>query len=331
MADQSPQSSDKNPNRDSGLKKTDKSYSLKELDAVRNCMVVFSIAIKNYPLYPDDHAITENLLRRFKNSLANYFRISPILKLDIEKERVLLKGVEVYRSNEREDHLVTPFFRDGIVWIEFNEGVQNSELSSLLQSLNDYRILKVESEGDLVTSLWKKEFPHIDYEATEIYWETEPKLDFSQYNVNGTPNEELKDPLSSGGSGSDHDQQTKTGDVKDQTAINIASAEDVEDSTQLIPEEKKKVQQLIIEEEKRNHTEDILDVLLILLEDEKEPEAFDSILKILVQEFEIILNHGEFYLALKLFDHLKNISSSKSTQKPIGNNLNGQLAGPYAR
>jgi len=316
MTDQSSQTPDKKPTYYSGSEKTGESYSLEELDAVRNCMVVFAIAAKNYPLYPKDHAITENLLIRFKNSLANFFKISPILKLNIEKERILFKAVEVYHSSEREDPLVTPFFRDGIIWIEFKEGVQNTELSSLLQSLNDYRILKVESEGDLVTSLWKQELPHINYEAIEIYWEIEPKLDFSQYNVSAAPNEEAPDPLSSGGSGPGQGQQDGVEDVRDQSAISIASAEEVEELTQITSEEKENVQQMIIEDEKRNHTEDILDVLLILLEDEKESEPFGSILEILTQEFETILNHGEFHLAFKLLDHLIKLARLKPAQKP---------------
>lgn len=315
MTDQPSQMSDKKPNHYPANENTGGPYSLKEIDAVRNCMVVFAIAAKNYCLYPNDHTITEILLRRFNNSLANFFQISSILKLDIEKKRILFKGVEVYHSNEREDHLVTPFFRDGITWIEFNEGVKNAELSSLLQSLNDYRILKVESEGDLVTALWKQELPHIDYEATEIYWENEPKLDFSQYYVAGASNEKTQDPLSSGGSGSGQAQHEGAENAGDQAVIRIASAEEVEDLAQKTSGEKEKVQQMIMEDEKRNHTEDILDVLLILLEDENESEAFGSILEILTHEFETILNHGEYHLALKLCNHLRKLSRSKSAKE----------------
>ena len=169
-----------------------------EIEAVRSCMAMFAKATKSYSLYPKDHAILENLLKRFENSLANFFQISPILKLDIEKERILFKGIEIYRSNEKEDYLVTPFFRDGIIWIEFNEGVQNTELSSLLQSLNECRILNSESEDDLVTAFWKQNLPNINYEATEVYWKTEPKLNFSHYNVAGAPNEKIQDSVSSG-------------------------------------------------------------------------------------------------------------------------------------
>jgi HEAT repeat protein len=312
MTDRSSQTTAKKPHHYLGAEATGEPCSPEEIEAVRSCMAMFVSATKNYSLYPKDHAILENLLRRFKNSLANFFQISPILKLDIEKERILFKGIEIYHSNEREDYLVTPFFRDGIIWIEFNEGVQKTELSSLLQSLNECRILKSESEGDLVTALWKQNLPNINYEAIEVYWETEPELNFSHYNMAGAPNEETQDPVNSGSQG----HQAESEEVGDQAEISFASAEDMQDLTQITSKEKEKIQKMIIEDEKRNHTEDSLDVLLILLEDENESKAFSNILEILTQEFETILNQGEFQLALKLFNHLKKLSGSQPAPKP---------------
>ena len=90
----------------------------------------------------------------------------------------------------------------------------------------------------------------------------------------------------------------------------------MQDLTQITSEEKEKIQKMIIEDEKRNHTEDSLDVLLILLEDENESKAFSNILEILTQEFETILNQGEFQLAFKLFNYLKKLSGSQPEPKP---------------
>lgn len=50
-----------------------------------------------------------------------------------------------------------------------------------------------------------------------------------------------------------------------------------------------------------------LDLLLIVLEDEAEEEEFGRILELLIQEFENILCHGEFQLAVKILDHLKKL------------------------
>ena len=49
--------------------------------------------------------------------------------------------------------------------------------------LSEHRTLTDESEGDLVTALWKKNLSHIRYEAAEEFWETELSLDFSHFRV----------------------------------------------------------------------------------------------------------------------------------------------------
>jgi HEAT repeat protein len=263
------------------------------LEAVRGFLATFSKTAKSYSLYPATHIISENILSGLLNSLTNFFQLCPELKLDIDKDRISYKEIEVYLRNGREDFLVTPFFRDGIIWIEFRKGVTAPELSFLLDMLGEYRALSDESEGDLVTALWQKNLPHIHYEAADVFWGTEPRLDFSHYRVSG--------------SGS--------GDAKDQSTLSIISKDVKRSLIPLTPGENEQLQKLIKEEEHRNRSEDILDVLLIILEDEDEEEDFGSILEILVQEFENILRHGEFRLAVKLLGHLKKLPDRDAAKK----------------
>ena len=284
------------------------------------------VRLKTPPLYPKEHAISKNLLRVFENSLANFFQTSPVLRLDIEKERICYKGIEIYHPKGKEDFLVTPFFRDGIIWIEFTKGVLKTELSFLLHILNEYRTLKDESEGDLATALWKENLQHVHYEASEVYWETDPKLDFSHFNVSGPskevmPGEIMPGPTDTGGAGVGRKQQEGSEDSGGQATVSIVAAHDRPDLMRITASEKKTIQKMIIEDERRNRTEDVLDVLLILLEDQVETEAFNDILEILTYEFETILLHGEFRLAVKMFSHLKKLSDMyadpKSWQAPL--------------
>ena len=315
MTDRSFQTPSKNPRHHLDSEATDEPCSPEEIDAVRSFMAVFATVAKNYSLYPKEHATSENLLRGFENSLEYFFQISPSLKLDIEKERICFKGIEIYCPNEKEDYLVAPFFRDGIIWIEFTKGVLNDELSILFQILSEYRSLKDESEGDLATALWKQHLPHIDYEATEVYWETEPRLDFSHFNVASSPNEAIQGPAGTGGASAGQSLQEGSENGGDQATGSIVAPENLQELIEVTSNEKKTLQKLISEDEKRNRTEDVLDVLLILLENQNESEAFSDILEILTHEFEAILHHGEFRLAFKMFSHLKKISDSQKVTK----------------
>ena len=315
MTDRSPQLPVKKPRHHSQSETADEACSAEESDAVRSCMAAFATAIKSYSLYPKEHAISKNLLNGFENSLASFFQTSPALKLDIEKERICYKGIEIYRPKEKEDYLVTPLFRDGIIWVEFTKGVLKTELSFILRILNEYRTLKDESEGDLVTALWKKNLAHVHYEASEVYWETEPKLDFSHFNVSGSSKEEIQGPSSAGSASAGRNHPEGSEDGREQATVSIAAVEANRDLMQITSNEKKILQKMIIKDERRNRTEDVLDVLLILLEDQDETDEFNGILEILNHEFETILRHGEFQLAIKALGHLKKLSDSYTTSK----------------
>jgi hypothetical protein len=285
------------------------------LKAVRGFMAAFANAVKSYSLYPETHTISEKLLSGLDLSLTNFFQISPDLKLDIEKERICFKGVEVHRQSGREDYLVTPFFRDGILWIEFRKGATAAELSFLLGMLSEYRTLTDESEGDLVTALWKKNLSHIHYEAADVFWETEPKLDFSHFRVSGSSDEKSHTPSGSKHGSDAGNPQDGSGDAGNQSTVSIDSTAVKPSLMQLTPAENEILQKLIFDEEHRNRSEDVLDVLLIILEDENEKDEFGHILELLVQEFENFLRHGEFQFALKLFDHLNKLPDRDAAAK----------------
>jgi HEAT repeat protein len=181
--------------------------------------------------------------------------------------------------------------------------------------LGEYRALSDESEGDLVTALWQKNLPHIHYEAADVFWGTEPRLDFSHYRVSGSSDEKSQGPSGLRHGSAAGKQQSGSGDAKDQSTLSIISKDVKRSLIPLTPGENEQLQKLIKEEEHRNRSEDILDVLLIILEDEDEEEDFGSILEILVQEFENILRHGEFRLAVKLLGHLKKLPDRDAAKK----------------
>ena len=315
VASQIPQSSPVKTSPPSKSETTYDSPSSETLQAARGFMAAFVNAIKSYSLYPKTHTSSKKILNGLQDSLTIFFQTSPNLKLDIEKERICFKGIEVYQQRGIDDHLVTPFFRDGIIWIEFRKGTTTAELSFLLGLLSEYRTLSDDSDGDLVTTLWKKNLSYIHYEAADVFWETEPRLDFSHFSVSGELDDKSRDL-----SGLRHDstsgkQQGGSEDTGNQSTLSIASAEVKRRLVPLTPAENEILQKLIIEEEHRNHSEDVQDMLLIILEDEDEEEEFGRILDLLVREFENTLRHGEFQCSVKILVHLKNLPDGNVVKK----------------
>ncbi|MBU3950419.1 MAG: hypothetical protein KJ826_19645 [Proteobacteria bacterium] len=323
ITDQSPITNGEEIQQPLGSEKNRDACSSAEVEAVRSLMAVFATAVKNYSLYPEAHSISKKFLSSLENSLMNFFQTFPFLKLDIEKDKICFKGNVVYNQHEKEDYLTSPLFRDGILWIEFTKDITEDELSFLLSMLNEYRILKDESEGDLVTALWKQNLPHVHYESAEVYWEKEPKLDFSHFSVTGHSNEQIQVPAGPKNGSVGPEQQSTSEDIGNQATVSIFSSKTKIDLMQLTPDETATLQNLIIEDENRNHAEDVMDVLLIILEELEEENEFGSILEILIQEFENILAHGEFRLAVKMLGFLKKLphknTSHKSWQIPLLN------------
>ncbi|MGD9325696.1 MAG: HEAT repeat domain-containing protein [Desulfobacterales bacterium] len=315
MANQKVQSPAVKTSHFSSTETTQDNPSNEVLEAVRGFLAAFSKAAKSFSLYPATHVISENLLSGLVNSLTNFFQLCPELKLTIDKDRISYKEIDVYQSNGREDFVVAPLFRDGIILIEFRKGITAPELSFLLDKLHEYRTISDESEGDLVTALWQKNLPHIHYEAADVFWETQPRLDFSHFDGSDSSKELQPGPSGLSHSNADGEQQSGSEDTKNPSTLSIISKDVKRSLIPLTPSEKKQLQNLIKEEEYRNRSEDILDLLLIILEDEAEEEELNSILELLVQEFEYILRHGEFQLAVKILNHLRKLSDKDPSDK----------------
>jgi hypothetical protein len=92
------------------------------LEAVRGFLAAFSKTAKSYSLYPATHIISENILSGLLNSLTNFFQLCPELKLDIDKDRISYKEIEVYLRIGREDFLVTPFSVTGSFGLSLERG-----------------------------------------------------------------------------------------------------------------------------------------------------------------------------------------------------------------
>jgi hypothetical protein len=101
------------------------------------------------------------------------------LKIEVEKDRLVSRGQVVHSDALEEGALPFVLFRDGIRWIEFQEGIDHQEAAGFLGLINKYSILSAEPEGDIVTELWEKRFAHIRYEATDTFSTAEEDTDMA--------------------------------------------------------------------------------------------------------------------------------------------------------
>jgi hypothetical protein len=251
------------------------SASAEAITAAKKVLASIQNAVKNFALYPETHASTQRLLTAVKSSFDEFFAIQKDLRLTIEQDRLLLGGQEIHHDPENTEGLAFLFFRDGLKWFEFQDGLEIQELITFFSLLNQYRSLQAESDGDLVTAFYGADFSHIAYEASEDFFEGEPLLDLSQLNVNAAH-------------GGDFLDEEKTEDDKDRsddsTYISIADPSINRNLWQITEEESAILNHMVDKENKGLGPADVFEVLLVILKSQADEEDFAVTLDFILEE-----------------------------------------------
>lgn len=140
----------------------------KQLDAAKWLIKSLLLLLKTYGLYSEYHPFCEKTLNEFHNKLLSFLGDYGSFLLKVEKKSLLYEGEEVLTGPPNEENLAFSFFRDGIAWIEILEGIELWETSEIIKTLHTYKRLPEEAEGNIVTSFWESELPHLRYEASEF-------------------------------------------------------------------------------------------------------------------------------------------------------------------
>ncbi|MDY6853359.1 MAG: HEAT repeat domain-containing protein [Thermodesulfobacteriota bacterium] len=265
----------------------DNSPTSEEYQAIRDVIQLISLVLKNYSLYPENHSICQNSITKVKAHFDSFLKDFHVIKLNIHKKELIYKDKVVYDDSSEKEGLAFIFFRDGIQWLEIKEGLSQDEIKDLIKTLDHYKNLQSEAEGDLVTALWEFDFPHIHYHASDIYWETEPQTDLSLFRASDSE-------------GNNTIQQEEAQD----TPMVIFPESKKEDLWQLTPDESIKLRQMVRDQDNYNYRQDLLELLIILLNDQNIKLDFITVLDFLEDEFLHALKQGEFQFAFDLTNEL---------------------------
>ncbi len=272
--------------------------SNEELRNIKKVIASFLLTFKNYGLFPDNHANCLKCIENTKNSLNGFLKNRDNLRFYVEKEQLLFQNKVVYQQSSKDGNFVSLLFRDGVRWLEFQRGIEEQEITGFFKILRQYKNLREEAEGDIVTSLWEENFPHLCYEAREVFWESEPIIDFSLLNVG-------KEKLRS----SEQEDDSKA-------PKSIAASSIDRSLWKLTSEEMRELRRMVYMEENRDGKDDVLDVLVVILEDQKNEDNFNTILEFMKEEFQETIIQAEFQLVFKLLKNLHELKLSYKTDRP---------------
>ena len=284
------------------------SLSDKELQDARQIINIFIKAWKNYGLYPEDHI---NTVKSFENLVAafgNFFSSHGDLRLTVEKDRLLCQSEIIYEVSPEapSEEIITLLYRDGIKWIEFQEGLPLEEIASFYRIAYKYRLFAEETEGDIVTALYDEELEYIDFKAVDIFWQDLLLMDFSELPPPAPKPEEDTDREET-----DQSQEKKGSEGDDIVASSIALISD--DQLELSNLDYVTLQQMVQEEESWVITEDLIEALMIILKSQSEQEKFDAILGFISEETVETIEQDRYDLLVVLFQSLIKLFSPETS------------------
>ncbi len=283
------------------------SLSDKELQDARQLINIFILAWKNYGLYPEDHITTIKSFENLVAAFGNFFTTHSDLRLTVEKDRLLCESEIIYEVSQEapSEDIITLLYRDGIKWIEFQEGLTLEEIASFYRIAYKYRLFAEETEGDIVTALMDEELEYIDFKAVDIFWQDLLLIDVSQLPPPAPPPEEAADQNET-----DQSEEKEKPDSNDIVARSIALISD--DQLVLSNLDYVTLQQMVQEEENWVITEDLFEALMIILKSQSEQEKFDAVLGFITEEVVETIEQEKFDLLALLLQSLNKLFSPKS-------------------
>jgi len=302
-----------------------------ELRDAHKTIQAFVTAFKSYSLYPEDHVFSRTNLEKFKTQLEAFLEIHEELPLVIVKNTFLYEGEMIFDAPPEENNPAYLLTRDGLIHLDFLRGIESEEIATLLKILKQHRSAGDESGGDIVTSLWQAEFQHVEYEEVDIFALEAFNFDLGTLKVAAddaplmsainTPvqpeqandqNEAVKTLAETTGEETEQDQSV----VQSETVTNLLRMEQALKVLEITPEEKLILKSYVEDEEHKDYTNDVIDVLLIILISQKNKLHFTHVLEFLGAVFFDSLNNGHFHLAYKLCSNVLTIRNQLKSIRP---------------
>lgn len=157
---------------------------------VKHGLNTFIVAMKNFTFYPETNELRKQSLAGAMQWFTAYMAENGSLTLEVEETSFLHEGEEVYADKSHDHSIAFPMFRDGISSITFDEGLTVEELETFINICNRFRVMKEDSDDDIVSAMWEADFQFISYQTGDQYWGGDSQVDLSNLKVR--PSEETE-------------------------------------------------------------------------------------------------------------------------------------------
>ena len=284
----------------------DKDQPQEVLEAAQSIVNILLQVLRMLSFYAEEHSNCQACLTRLHKELGNFLEKNQELKLTVEKNRLLFGDAVAYEGDVKDGDLAFALFRDGILELSFQNGLEARETQIFVGILHTYKVLPAEAEGDIVTALWESQLPHVHYEAADSIIEMDSEGGLSSPEENG--------PIPGGATSRQcadifDSLETLKKDPAPCVLADKAKERRRFDTTifELKTEEIAVLREMVIREEKRDATGEILNMMADILKDQQNKEFFDVVLEYLSEELQMALARKNFDNSLRILVRLHQI------------------------
>ena len=103
-----------------------------EVEAAKKVINTLLVAIKNTCLYPEEHEVCQHSISHTFTQIMTFISNYGDLKITVKENRFLYEGREIYQGPADSSNLAFLLSRDGILWLEFQQGLKIEEIKNRL-------------------------------------------------------------------------------------------------------------------------------------------------------------------------------------------------------
>ena len=291
-------------------------YSPDAVTASKGVISSLLLAVRMLSLYPEDHSLYKSAVASLQDHLETFLSKHEELIFHVEKSRLLFAGEVVHEGEAKDGDLAFALFRDGILDLVFQRGLDSGEIGAFIKILDRYKSLPAEAEGDIVTALWEAELPHLRWEASDIMMEADSEGKFSTSEKGGEGLAQLS-PRKEGDAfapmemqGGEEGPLEATLVFKDLPRIDLASL-------LLTDGELESLNEMARREEERDAIQEILNIMVDLLGARGDEQLCDVVFEYLEEELQSTLGKKDFDVSLRILTGLHRIRELCKESKPL--------------
>jgi hypothetical protein len=253
-------------------------------------------ALKKLNLYSGSHTVYQNSLNILKNILDDHFARFGNFRIRIERRNILVQDEVIYEGESEPSNPAFLLHRDGILWLEFQSGIELWEIDTFFKILHDHSALNEEPDDDIVTALWAVNLPSIVYEAAELEFGYQDDINIADFQC-------VEDQTGDAAEKTGEQGQFET--LYSTLATNVLLQDARDELWQLTDGEREQLRIMIAAEEKLDGSDYVIDALLYILENHCLEEDIAELLDTLHQELREALVNARFTYLLETVVRLK--------------------------